>query len=94
MAEVDNRSWGPSWKDETTPLFADVSTALFLVSGMLPACAEDIVKYDAGNGGEALKNAAGVAYVGLVGVFLIRVLRRRAKRAREEVSVGGGNEDA
>ena len=43
------------------------------------------IAYNGADGGEYIKNAAGGAYVLLVGVFLYRVLARRAKRAREQV---------
>ena len=46
---------------------------------------ENEVAYNAAEGNDFIKNAAGAAYVALVGLFLFRVLRRRAKRAREQV---------
>jgi hypothetical protein len=45
------------------------------------------VTYNAAEASDFLKNAAGCAYVLLVGIFLYRVLSRRARRAREEVMV-------
>ena len=50
----------------------------------LPAAAG--ITYNGAAGEDFLKNAAGAAYVVLVGFFLYRVLARRAKRAREQVS--------
>jgi len=46
---------------------------------------DDAIQYNSAEGEEAIKNIAGTAYVFLVGLFLTRVLSRRAKRAREQV---------
>ena len=65
-----------------------LSTTLFYLAAQSSAWAsseEAGVAYNASEGEDFLKNAAGTAYVALVGLFLFRVLKRRAKRAREQV---------
>jgi hypothetical protein len=51
------------------------------------AMAADGLAYDPSGGSEFFQNLAGVGYIILVAVFLFRVLTRRAKRAREQVSI-------
>jgi hypothetical protein len=55
------------------------------------ASAAEVVTYNNAAQEETLKNAAGIGYVLLVAWFLYRVLRRRAKRAKEEKLAGQDN---
>ena len=61
---------------------AAVGSAL-LAAG--PVLAAEGVKYDPGAGGDAVKNLAGVAYLGLVLFFIVRLLSKRARTATGEV---------
>ena len=63
-------------------------TTIFYLAAALSASAaeEGGLTYSPEQGGEAVKSAAGVFYVGLVVYFLYRLLKRRAKRAKEQVT--------
>ena len=50
-----------------------------------PALAAEGVKYDPAVGGDVVKNVAGVAYLGLVLFFIVRLLSKRARTATGEV---------
>lgn len=76
----------------TSPFDLSLMTAMsYLAWSETAAWAEDMpvsgITYNGAAGEDFLKNAAGTAYVILVGFFLYRVLARRAKRAREQVSL-------
>lgn len=60
----------------------------FLI-GCGPALADVGAKYDPSQGSESVKNIAGVFYAGLLAIFAFRLLTRRAKKFREEVSHPG-----
>ncbi len=76
----------------TALTLASATTSSFLSAAAAEVSSEAVVEatsavtYNNADGGDFIKNVAGAAYVLLVGWFLWRVLRRRAKRAREEVS--------
>ncbi|GAX75499.1 hypothetical protein CEUSTIGMA_g2942.t1 [Chlamydomonas eustigma] len=80
--------------DSTFTSFESVScTALLFLSyfgapDALALTEANDVAYNAAEASDFLKNAAGCAYVMLVGIFLYRVLSRRAKRAREQKLAG------
>mmetsp|Transcript_31114 Transcript_31114/g.69136 ORF Transcript_31114/g.69136 Transcript_31114/m.69136 type:complete len:331 (-) Transcript_31114:737-1729(-) len=57
---------------------------LYFLSEQAALAVGETVAYDNSGGEELIKNIAGVAYILLVGVFLYRVLSRRAKRMKEE----------
>ena len=57
---------------------------LLLLASSASAEVSDAVAYNNTAQEETLKNAAGVSYILLVAWFLYRLLRRRAKRAKEE----------
>lgn len=63
--------------------FAAVGSALLAAAPALAA--EGGVRYDPGAGGDFVKNLAGVAYLGLVLFFIVRLLRKRARTATGEV---------
>jgi uncharacterized protein (DUF697 family) len=59
-----------------------------VVSALLaagPVLAAEGVKYDPAGGGDFVKNLAGVAYLGLVLFFIVRLLSKRARTATGEV---------
>ncbi|KAG1671830.1 hypothetical protein FOA52_000207 [Chlamydomonas sp. UWO 241] len=76
-----------SSQDVCVPAAGALAAVLYLAGGD-SAIATDtdmaMAVYNNETSSEFLKNAAGVGYVLLVGLFLYRVLRRRAKRAKEE----------
>jgi hypothetical protein len=49
------------------------------------ALAEEAIKYDPGSAPDVLKNVAGGVYVLLIAIFAVRLLRKRAKFATEQV---------
>lgn len=64
---------------------------LLVSSAPVPAAlADEGLKYNAERGEGLVKTLSGVAYVGLLLYFLIRVLNRRARKAREERLAGQG----
>jgi hypothetical protein len=68
-----------------------------LISGALApaasaAAAGDIAAYDNAAGSESLRTVFGVGYVLLVGIFAVRLLTKRAKRAKSE-RLAGKRED-
>ena len=76
---------------------AEAATLLLLAGGPLllaaPALAADgmaAVPYNPGGGEGALKSLAGVAYIGVVIWYFVRLFRRRAQKATSEVRGGGG----
>lgn len=71
------------------PAAAVDATALALVSlaSALPAWADDAVAYNAEGGEGLVKGLTGAFYLGLVGYFLFKTFGRRARQAREEVSL-------
>lgn len=84
---------GDSWVIELSPVALSGvlgSVVVEVLSSPEAAQAADVVTYNPGSNAELVKNAAGLGYILLVSVFLYRVLRRRAKRAREE-RVGGAS---
>lgn len=65
---------------------ATAASALFYFASSLAAMAADeaAVAYNNEAGSETVKNVAGVAYVLLVAIFLLRLFKRRADRATSE----------
>lgn len=63
-----------------------------LLGGMLlaaaPALADEAIKYEPNAGGDVVKNLAGVAYLGLVLFFVVRLLSKRANTATQEARSG------
>lgn len=57
---------------------------LLIASSSASAATSEIITYNNTAQEETLKNAAGIGYILLVAWFLYRVLRRRARRAKEE----------
>jgi hypothetical protein len=51
-----------------------------------PALAEEALTYNPEGGSQLIKAISGIGYVALLGYFLFKVLNRRARTAREEVS--------
>lgn len=57
-----------------------------LLLGCGPALADVEAKYNPTRGSESVKTIAGVFYAGLLAIFAFRLLTRRAKKFKEEVS--------
>ena len=57
-----------------------------LVLECRPALADVEAKYNPTQGSESVKTVAGVFYAGLLAIFAFRLLSRRAKKFRDEVS--------
>ena len=66
-------------------LSAAALTALLAPPPAFADPAASAVAYDNAAGSESLKAVFGVGYVVLVGIFAVRLLRRRAARAKSEV---------
>ncbi len=66
-------------------LAAAAAAAVQALAGPELATAADVVNYDNSAGSNSLRNVFGVGYAVLVGAFAIRLLLRRAKRAKSEV---------
>ena len=69
----------------SSALSATALMALLVPPAALADTASGAVAYDNAAGSESLKAVFGVGYAALVGVFAIRLLRRRAARAKSEV---------
>jgi hypothetical protein len=48
------------------------------------ALADEAISYDPSGGNDFIKNVSGVAYIGLVGFFVYRLFKKRAKTATGE----------
>lgn len=79
--------FAPAWLQRSLSCAAWAEVALQLMATH-PAAAAEALKYDPSGGDEAIKNIAGVLYLGLVVLFVYRLLMRRAKKAREERLAG------
>lgn len=82
LSQLDDAA-SPASSGMMLELLSIASSAVLFCSG--PAWAEDVVAYNNAGGEDFLKNAAGIAYILLVVIFLFRLFRRRAAKAKEEV---------
>ena len=64
-----------------------ILTLLPFLLGCGPVLADAEAKYNPTQGSESVKTIAGVFYAGLLAVFAFRLLTRRARKFKEEVSL-------
>ena len=70
--------------DRQRQLCSGLTVLCSMLLAAAPALAEEAIAYQPTAGGDVVKNLAGVAYLGLVLFFVVRLLSKRAKTATEE----------
>lgn len=91
QAEAAGSSAAGLWPDDIVAAAAEMAATLLLTASPLLlysptalAAAEGLVPYNPAGGEETLKTVAGVAYIGLVIFYFVRLFRKRAQKATTE----------